>query len=300
VSDDVIVADHLAKSYGSARGIADVSFRVRAGEVFGFLGPNGAGKTTTIRTLLGFLRPTGGRASIFGLDVTGDGLEIRRRSGYLPGDLELYERMTGGQLVEYLGALRGGVDADTVDRLVARLDLEPDRRIEDLSHGNRQKVGLVQALMHRPDLVVLDEPTQGLDPLVQQEFHRIVREISDEGRTVLVSSHVLSEVERICDRVGIIREGVVVAVESVGDLTARAIRHVQVRFSGTPPVEELRAIDGVQDVTAIDSTVRLVVSGPMDTMVKALARHDVVDLVSEKPSLEEVFLAFYGEADRAP
>jgi ABC-2 type transport system ATP-binding protein len=293
----VVRTEHLAKSYGSARGIVDVSFEVEAGEVFGFLGPNGAGKTTTIRTLLGFIRPSGGAASVFELDVDGGGLEIRRRTGYLPGDVALYERMTPAQLFDHLGALRGGVDADRLTGLVRRFGLDVSRRIEDLSHGNRQKVALIQAFMHDPELVIMDEPTQGLDPLIQQEFFRLVAETKAAGRTILVSSHVLSEVERICDRVAIIREGVVVRVEHVADLTARAIRHLEIHFDGPVPEAELRATDGVRDVAVVGSAVRCAIAGPIDPLLKVLARHRVVDLVAEKPSLEEVFLAFYGQGE---
>ena len=293
----VVRTEHLAKSYGSARGIVDVSFDVRAGEVFGFLGPNGAGKTTTIRTLLGFIRASGGSASVFGLDVSEGGLKIRRRTGYLPGDVALYERMTPAQLFAYLGALRGGVDQDRIDHLVRRFGLDTSKRIEDLSHGNRQKVALIQAFMHDPELVVMDEPTQGLDPLIQQEFFRLVAETKAAGRTIVLSSHVLSEVERVCDRVAIIREGVVVRVEHVADLTAKAVRHLDIRFDGAVPEADLRTIEGVRDLVVAGSAVRCALVGPIDPLLKELARHRVVDLVAEKPSLEEVFLEFYEDGD---
>jgi ABC-2 type transport system ATP-binding protein len=293
----VIRAEGLAKSYGKARGIVDVTFEVARGEVFGFLGPNGAGKTTTMRTLLGFIRPTGGSASIFDHDVRGDGIEIRRRTGYLPGDVALYGRMTPAQLFSYFAALRGGVERDHLARLVRRFDLDTSRRIEALSHGNRQKVAVIQAFMHRPELLVLDEPTQGLDPLVQQEFFALVAETRSAGGTILLSSHVMSEVERMCDRVAIIREGVVIEVQTIDDLIARGIRRLELRFEGPAPEASLRAIEGIRDLVVAGTAARCTVVGPIDPVLKELARHRVIELVSEKPSLEEVFLTFYGADD---
>jgi ABC-2 type transport system ATP-binding protein len=290
----VVLTDRLTKWYGRARGILDVSFVVEPGEVFGFLGPNGAGKTTTIRTLLDFIRPTSGSARIFDLDANRDAPAIHARVGFVPGDVALYEKMTGRELFTYLGHLRGGVARADADRLAERLDLDPTIRIDRLSHGNRQKVALVQAFMHAPELLVLDEPTQGLDPLVQQAFFELVDEVRDEGRTVLLSSHVLPEVERTCDRVGIIREGRIVEVAAVRDLTARAVRTVEVRVAGTPPTDALRSLEGVRDLTVEGEVIRCRVVGDVDPFLKALAGTHVVDLVSEKPSLEEIFLAFYG------
>jgi len=296
----VVVTDRLTKWYGRSRGILDVSFAVEAGEVFGFLGPNGAGKTTTIRTLLDFIRPTSGSARIFDLDAKRDAPRIHERIGFVPGDVALYRRMTGRELFAYLGNLRGGADPATADRVAERLDLDPTIRIDRLSHGNRQKVALVQAFMHRPELLVLDEPTQGLDPLIQQAFFEMVDEVRAEGSTVLLSSHVLPEVERTCDRVGIIREGRLVEVASVRDLTARAVRTVEVRFAGEPPLDALGALEGVRDLRADGNVVRCRVVGDLDPFVKALAGTHVVDLVSEKPSLEEIFLAFYGAGADVP
>jgi ABC-2 type transport system ATP-binding protein len=290
----VVVTDRLTKWYGRSRGILDVSFTVEPGEVFGFLGPNGAGKTTTLRTLLDFIRPSSGGARIFDLDANRDAPAIHARIGFVPGDVALYEKMTGRELFTYLGHLRGGSDPAGADAVAERLDLDPTIRIDRLSHGNRQKVALVQAFMHRPELLVLDEPTQGLDPLVQQAFFELVDEVRDEGRTVLLSSHVLPEVERTCDRVGIIREGRIVEVAAVRDLTARAVRTVEVRVAGEPPLDALRALAGVRDLTADGDVIRCRVVGDLDPFVKALAGTHVVDLVSEKPSLEEIFLAFYG------
>ncbi|MFN8233751.1 MAG: ABC transporter ATP-binding protein [Actinomycetota bacterium] len=290
----VVVTDRLTKWYGRSRGILDVSFAVEAGEVFGFLGPNGAGKTTTIRTLLDFIRPTSGGARVFDLDANLDAPRIHERIGFVPGDVALYRRMTGGELFAYLGNLRGDADPAVAHAVAERLDLDPTVRIDRLSHGNRQKVALVQAFMHRPELLVLDEPTQGLDPLIQQVFFEMVDEVRDEGRTVFLSSHVLPEVERMCDRVGIIREGRLAEVAAVRDLTARAVRTVEARFAGEPPLEALRSLEGVRDLSVDGDVVRCRVVGDLDPFVKALAATHVLDLVSEKPSLEEIFLAFYG------
>src|SRR3954471_20613835 len=213
MSPAVIRTERLTKSYGEHRGIVDVDLEVRQGEVFGFLGPNGAGKTTTIRTVLDLIRPTSGRALVFGIESTVDPVAIHRRVGYVPGEFALYDRLTGGQTIQYFANLRGGVDAAYQQALIERLDLDPNRRFKELSKGNKQKVGLVIALQHRPELLILDEPTSGLDPLVQQSFYALVREAHEEGRTVFLSSHILSEVERTCDRVAIIRDGQLVKVD---------------------------------------------------------------------------------------
>ena len=209
----IIRTERLTKSYGEHRGIIDVDLEVQAGEVFGFLGPNGAGKTTTIRTLLDLIRPTSGRAFVFDIETTVDPVAIHRRIGYIPGEFALYDRLTGGQTIEYFGNLRGGVDRAYRDELIKRLDIDTSRKFKEYSKGNKQKVGLVIALQHRPELLVLDEPTSGLDPLVQQSFYELVREAQAEGRTVFLSSHILSEVEKTCDRVAIIRDGVLVKVD---------------------------------------------------------------------------------------
>ncbi len=291
---DVIVAEHLTKAYGSRRGIVDLSFSVRPGEVFGYLGPNGAGKTTTIRTLLDLIRPTSGSIDVLGLDSHRDAVEVRRRTGYLPGEPALYGRLTGEELLEYLGALRGGVDRSFVRELAGRLGCDLGTRIDSLSHGNRQKVAIAQAFMHRPELVVLDEPTQGLDPLVQRAFHELVDEVRADGRTVFLSSHVMPEVERMCDRVGIIREGRLVAVEDIGELKARALRTVEIHFVGPAPGTAFEGVPGVRGIQVHGDLLDLSIAGPLDAIVKTAARFEVVDLTSHQPSLEEIFLAFYG------
>ena len=295
VSRAVIDVEQLTKYYATAVGVEDLTFHVNPGEVFGYLGPNGAGKTTTIRTVLDLIRPTRGRAHVFGLDARGASVEIHRRIGYLPGELRLYDRMTVSDTLRYLSELRGGVQWGHVEDLAGRLDLDIDKRVSALSHGNRQKVGLVQAFMHRPELVVLDEPTSGLDPLMQQEFYRLVDETRDDGRTVFLSSHVLPEVERVCDRVGIIRRGRLVAVEHVSDLKGKAVRKVEIRFGESVPADVFEGVPGVTELRIHDSLVRCSVTGEMDGLVKAAARFHVEQLLAEEPSLEDVFLAFYGE-----
>ncbi len=294
---DVILAEHLTKSYGKQRGVIDLSFAVKPGEVFGYLGPNGAGKTTTIRTMLDFIRPTSGRVALFGLDSRDDAVEIHRRIGYLPGELALYEKLTGAELLQHFASLRGGVDEAYVRELAARLDCDPSARIRSLSHGNKQKVALIQAFMHRPELLVLDEPTTGLDPIVQQEFHRLVEEIREEGRTVFLSSHVMPEVERLCDRVAIIREGRLVAVEDVGEMKSKAVRTIDIHFAKPVAAEAFAQLPGVREIAAQGDVLHITVAGPLDAIVKEAARHEVVDLESHEPSLEEIFLAFYGKEE---
>jgi len=248
--DPVIRTEKLTKAYGSHRGIIDIDLEVTEGEAFGFLGPNGAGKTTTIRTLLDHIRPTSGRATIFGIETTVDPVGIHRRIGYLPGEFALYDKLTGGQTIEYFANLRGGVDATYQKQLLQRLDLDPSRKFKEYSKGNKQKVGLVVALQHRPDLLMLDEPTSGLDPLVQQTFYELIREAKAEGRTIFLSSHILSEVEKTCDRVAIIRDGRLVKVDRTEALRDLAHHEVELRFAGDPPMGAFAVLPGVSDVTA--------------------------------------------------
>jgi ABC-2 type transport system ATP-binding protein len=295
---DVIAVERLTKSYGARRGVIDLTFSVFAGEVFGYLGPNGAGKTTTIRTLLDLIRPSSGRSEVFGLDSRRDAVDIHRKVGYLPGEFGLYDHLTGEEYLTHLGALRGGVDGRYVRELAERFQLDLGLRIRSLSHGNRQKVGLIQAVMHRPELLILDEPTQGLDPLMQQEFYSLVSDVRRDGRAVFLSSHVMPEVERVCDRVGIIRDGLLVAVEDIGDLRAKEYRTLEVHLANHVAAEAFALVPGVTEAASEGDALRLTVVGPMDHVVKALARHEVVDLISHEPSLEDVFLAFYGGEHR--
>jgi ABC-2 type transport system ATP-binding protein len=286
----------LTKHYGSARGIEDVTFTVRRGEVFGFLGPNGAGKTTTIRSLLGLLRPTSGSASILGFDVWRDGIAARMRTGFLPGEFTFDEQVCGEELLDLFADLRGVEDRAYGRGLAQRFDADLRRPLGELSRGNRQKIGLVQALVHRPAVVVMDEPTAGLDPLMQEEFARLVEELRDEGTTVFLSSHNLAEVERMCDRVGILRDGRLAAVESVADITGRALRHVRLRFAGAAPADEFAVLPGVSGLRADGAELRFLLAGEPTEVVRAAGRHRLVDVEIARPSLEEAFVAAYGHA----
>jgi len=294
----VIETQQLTKSYGPHRGIVDVDLTVNEGEAFGFLGPNGAGKTTTIRTLLDHIRPTSGRATVFGIETTADPVAIHRRLGYLPGEFALYDKLTGGQTIDYFANLRGNVDLAYQAELIERLDVDPSRKFKEYSKGNKQKVGLVVALQHRPDLLMLDEPTSGLDPLIQREFFSVIREATDEGRTIFMSSHILSEVERTCDRVAIIRDGRLTRVDRVAALRDMAHHQVELRFTGPAPRAEFEDLPGVSEVVAEDGVLRMRVSGPITPVVKAAARHELLDFVSREPTLEETFLAEYSTEGR--
>ncbi len=293
----VIRTEKLTKNYGTHRGIIDVDLEVQRGEVFGFLGPNGAGKTTTIRTLLDLIRPTSGKAYVFDIESSADPAAIHKRVGYLPGEFTLYDRLTGGQTLQYFGNLRGGVDRAYQAQLIERFEIDPKRRFREYSKGNKQKIGLVAALQHKPELLMLDEPTSGLDPLVQQTFFNIVREHVKDGATVFLSSHILSEVERSCDRVAIIRDGRLVQVDRVDALRDLAHHQVEMRFPGDAPIEEFQKLEGVSDVEATDHTIRLRVFGPITPVVQVAARLGVTDFLSREPSLEETFLAQYGRAE---
>src|SRR5262245_16227639 len=297
---EVIRAEQLTKSYGQNRGILDVDFSVEAGEVFGYLGPNGAGKSTTIRLLLDLIRPSSGRLTVFGLDSRRKSVEIRRRMGYLPGDLRLYERMTAGELLSYFGHLRGLDGTKRGEQLAERLDLDLGRRIKELSRGNRQKVGIVQAFMHEPDLLVLDEPTSGLDPLVQETFYELVAEVTERGGTVFLSSHVLSEVQHMADRVGLIREGRLDLVDSVENLRARAFTHVEATFAEPPPPDAFDAVPGLQRADHDGAVVRFALEGEIDALLKALAGFHVKALDVREADLEDVFLARYRGEEPEP
>ncbi|MDD5288004.1 MAG: ABC transporter ATP-binding protein [Dehalococcoidales bacterium] len=294
-SDIIIKTSSLTKFYGKRLGIEDVNLEVKRGEVFGYLGPNGAGKTTTIRTLLDFIRPTRGSANIFGLDTRQNSIEIHRRIGYLQGDLELYGNLTGEDLLKYLGNLRGGLDWKYLRELAARFECDLSRRIKGLSHGNKQKLGLLQAFMHKPELIILDEPTNGLDPLMQHEFYRLLDETKKEGRTIFLSSHILPEVEKVCDRVGIIRQGKLVTVETIEALKAHALRQLEIHFARVVPKDKFVGIPGVRDVLVQDNMLTCNVIGSLDALVKVAAQFEVVNIVSHEATLEEIFLTYYNE-----
>ena len=290
----VIELDGLTKRYGGARGIEDVCLCVEPGEVFGFLGPNGAGKTTTIRTLLDLLHPTSGSARVFGLDSRRDSLAIRARLGNLPGEFVYDPRLTGRELLTYLGELRGVGGLGRAGELAAHFQADLDRPLGELSRGNRQKIGLVQAAFHDPELLVLDEPTGGLDPLMQEAFLSFVGEQRDRGRTVFLSSHELDEVQRVCDRVGIIRDGRLVAVEDVAAITSRAYRHVTLAFADPVDSDEFRRLPGVIDLEGGGRRIAFKATGDLDPVIKAAASHTLTDIELVRPTLEEVFLTYYG------
>jgi ABC-2 type transport system ATP-binding protein len=292
----VVQAEGLTKYYGTRRGLEDLTLDIQTGEVFGYLGPNGAGKTTTIRLLLDVIRPTRGHVRVFGTDSRD--AAVRARVGYLPGELALEGRERARDYLDFLSRVRGGVPPGRVAELAERLDADLSVPMRKLSKGNKQKVGLIQAFMHEPELVILDEPTSGLDPLVQQEFLAMVREVRTSGRTVLMSSHVLAEVEHVSDRVGIVRGGRLVAVENVATLREKAVRRVELHFDAPVPREAFEGLPGVRDLRVEGASVRCTIDGRPDPLIKAAARFTVVHMVSAEPDLEEIFLTYYSEENK--
>jgi ABC-2 type transport system ATP-binding protein len=291
----VIETERLTKSYGASRGIEDVTFAVAPGEVFGLLGPNGAGKTTTIRALLDLHHPTGGSARLFGLDSRRDSVAIRARLGNLPGDFGCGRQASGREALRLLARLRGVQGTGRAEALAERFHADLERPLGQLSRGNRQKIGLILATFHEPELLIFDEPTSGLDPLMQEEFLALVGEERERGCTVFVSSHDLDEVQRICDRVGMVREGRLIAVERMVDLLGKARRKVSVRLSAPSSLEDLRALPGVSELDVDGERASFEVGGDFDRVLKALADHHVADIEAVHPSLEEVFLGYYRE-----
>lgn len=291
----VIATSGLTKDYGSGRGLFDLDLEVRRGEVFGFLGPNGAGKSTTIRLLLDLIMPTSGSARVLGLDIGSDSLAIRRRVGFLPGDLAMYPKLSGRVVLDYLADLRGGVDPRVRDSLAERFDADLDRPVHQLSSGNRQKLGLIQAFMHEPELLILDEPITGLDPLVQRNFHSLLAEVSGQGRTVFLSSHTLSEVERVTHRLAILRGGRLVVVDSLENLRKVAVQRLEIEFGEPVAPDEFRALPGVTEATAEGRTLTVAFEGSADAVVKAAAAHEVRAVRPREDDLEDIFLRYYTE-----
>lgn len=292
----VIETSGLTKHYRGKAALDDVTFEVPGGVVFGYLGPNGAGKTTTIRLLAGLLRPTRGHAAILGADTVRDREAAQARLGYLPGEFVAYPDLTAEQYLGYLGNLRGNVDPLTAPRLAKRFGLDLSDRIGTMSHGNRQKVGILQAFLHEPDVLILDEPTAGLDPLVQREFLSLVRETRDAGRTVLLSSHVLSEVEAVADHVGILRSGRLVDVQSVAELKRRAVRRIDMTFEQPPALDVLRRVPGIRQVRTDGAlVVQVEVEGSTADLLAFAAPYRVGTVVTHEPNLEEIFLTYYGQ-----
>jgi ABC-2 type transport system ATP-binding protein len=290
-----IATSGLSKDYGSGHGLFELDLEVRRGEVFGFLGPNGAGKSTTLRLLLDLIKPTAGHAQVLGLDSVRDSVAIRARVGFLPGDLAMYPKLTGRAMLDYLATLTGGVDGARRDALAERFDADLERPIRELSTGNRQKLGLVQAFMHEPELFILDEPITGLDPLVQRSFHELLREVADEGRTVLLSSHTLAEVERVTHRIAIIRQGRLVVVDSLENLRKVAVQRLEIEFAESVPADEFRSLPGVTEAHVEGSVLIVEFEGPADRVVKAAAAHEVLAIRPHQQDLEEIFLRYYRE-----
>jgi ABC-2 type transport system ATP-binding protein len=298
-NDTAILAEGLTKHYGDVKALVDLDLDVHRGEVFGFLGPNGAGKTTAIRTFMDEIRPTAGRVTILDLDSHEKSIEIRRHIGYVPGDLAMYPGLTGRDTLKYFANLRGGVEWSYIDELAERLSADLTKKVGNLSSGNRQKVGLIQAFMNKPEVLIMDEPSSGLDPLVQREFQTIIRELAADGKTVFLSSHTLSEVQRVADRVGIIRQGELITVESVSSLRSKAMRRVEFEFGA--PVESalFDAIEGVRDVVVEGQRITLSYDGTMDVLLKVAMDHQeaVVDITTDEADLEDIFLTYYVDDD---
>jgi len=289
----VIETSGLTKRFGSLTALDDLSITVEAGEVYGFLGPNGAGKTTTIRLLLGLARPSGGSARVFGLDAWSGTDEIHRRLAYVPGEFNAWRTLRGDEMLDLLGSVHGGYDPKVRDELCERFEFDPSKKGQGYSKGNRQKIALIAALMVRPDLLVLDEPTSGLDPLMELTFRHCVAEARDRGQTVFLSSHLLSEVEALCDRVAMLRRGRLVEVSTLEELRHLNTQEVVVQFADGR-VPDLSAVEGVEQVTVDGATARFRLRGAPTALLRELAPHDVADIDIREPSLEELFLTFYG------
>ncbi len=290
--ETVIQTKDLTKFYGKSRGINNVNLTVNKGDIFGFLGPNGAGKSTTIRTLMDYIRPTSGTASIFGMDCRNDSVAIRKRIGYIPGDFGLYGHMTGWKFLEYFGKVRGGYNAGSAKAIAKRMDIKLDRKMKEYSRGMRQKVAIIQALMNNPDLIIMDEPTNGLDPLVQQTFMEMLREEAGRGCTIFMSSHVLSEVEKTCNRVAIIKEGSIVAEEQVEALRQKSGKVLEVKFA-EPLTKEIFYFPGVSNITQNNGSYRMTVTGNLEELLKEISAHKLADISIHQMTLEDVFMHYY-------
>lgn len=293
--DIAIDCQNLTKRYRGTKvdALHDLTIQVKAGEVYGFLGPNGAGKSTTIRTLLNFIQPTSGKAAIMGQDIIKDSVDIKRRIGYLSGDLAMYPKMTGAQFLEYMEDLLPAVSRAYRQELIKRFRAEPHKPLGELSRGNRQKIGIVQAFMHQPDVVILDEPTSGLDPLMQEEFYELLTESKQRGAAIFSSSHILGEVQKMCDRVGIIREGRLIAERSIAELASEASQTFDVIFKDAAPVSALKKIKGIELNSHHGNSVTLHIHGELKPLFVELARHDILKLDTQNLDLEEIFLRFY-------
>ncbi|RJQ31251.1 MAG: ABC transporter ATP-binding protein [Actinobacteria bacterium] len=287
----MISTSSLTKYYGKTRGVDGLGLKVEQAEIFGLLGPNGAGKTTTIRLLMGLIKPTKGSAKIDKFDCWAQSVEVKRICGYIPGDVRLYQKYTGSQLIKLYREVRGG--AKLADELTQRLDYDPSKKVKSLSKGNRQKLAVILALMHKPDVLILDEPTSGLDPLMQQEFYKILKEFKEDGSTVLVSSHFLPEIEHICDRVAIVKEGKLIVIEDVGELGGKHVKHLEVTFEKKPNIKNYQLPQVTDIKELINNTYKMKVKGDINPVLQALCKDKVKDLSFEHASLEEIFLEYY-------
>ena len=290
---------HLTKTYGQYRGIDDVSMELENGEVFGFLGPNGAGKSTTIRTILNFIKPSSGSATIYGLDSVKDSVEIKNHVGYLAGDIALYKNMKGRDALNFLTSLGKKTDWKYVDELVERLNANLDRPIHMLSKGNVQKIGLIQAFMHKPEILVLDEPTSGLDPLMKQVFYAMVLEMKTEGKAIFVSSHDLTEVQKICDRAAFISEGKLMGIEDVRNAKSLNLRRFRATFDTKPDKSKFAELKSVKEVIVNDNDLTATITGSVAEFVSELAKHKPVDLDEQETNLEDLFMHYYNENKNA-
>ena len=290
----VIQTEKLTKYYGNSCGIEEINLSVKEGEVFGFLGPNGSGKTTTIRILLDFIRPSSGRARLFGLDAHADSIQIKSRIGYLPGEYGMYEKMTAVEYLQFLGSLRSDKKPPMKDKLIELFDLDISRRIKSFSHGNKQKLALIQAFMHDPELLILDEPTNGLDPLIQQQFYELILELKERGRTIFFSSHVLSEVERVCDRVAILREGKLVALHEISDLKKFRLKSIEVTFKQESD-ESIFRLEGVRKIEKNANAVRLLIDSNINGILRKISEYPIENISCRDASLEDIFLEYYSQ-----
>jgi len=297
-SEIIIQTNDLSVYYGAHRGVKDLNLSIQKGEVFGFLGPNGAGKTTTQRAILDIIHPTKGGATVFGLDSQKDGVAIRQRVNYLPGELSLYPSMRASYFLDLLGSLqKNKLDRSYLEQLLERLDLDPSRKMKEYSHGNKQKIGVVAAFMGKKDLIILDEPTIGLDPLVQQTVLELVQEVKDEGRTVFFSSHNLKEVQAVCDRVGIIQNGELIKTERIATLITQRLKRLEINFRKEPPHDAF-AIEGVKEISRDGNLVTFEVSQDLDRLMEKASPYGIIDIETKTVSLEEIFLAFYGPQNK--
>jgi len=290
----IIKTENLTKTFGKIKAVDKLSLEVKEGEVFGFLGPNGAGKTTTIRLLLDFIRPNSGNASIFGLDCQKNSLEIKKNIGYLAGDVRLYDQYSGEYLTKFLASLNGGLHKEWVNGLTRRFEIDMSRKVSDLSKGNKQKIGVLQALANKPKLLILDEPTSGLDPLMQVEFYKLMKELKKEGTTIFMSSHVLSEVEKVCDRVGILKKGRLIALKNIEELQREKARIVNIYFKETYRPEDFK-LEGVEIQEADKNHIHLILRGEIDPLIRVMTKYRLRDVSFIEPDLEEVFLRYYEE-----